>query len=155
MAMAAERFAPVAPDGAGVLVVSDYASGDSLWVDELRNRVLTADMPRCRHLERQPGEGYVDAAKGHGRCLACHPGRMAAGRDESLECGRCRVAGESTGLRPVAIQLVPWVMCSALCLLCAEFLVYEGRRPGASALAGSSRVALSGRVARKGSGVAR
>ncbi|MFD6998797.1 hypothetical protein ACFWA5_21565 [Streptomyces mirabilis] len=136
-ALAAERLARETPDGVRVIVVSDYTPGDSVWVDGLRERVLSADMPRCKDLEGQPGEGYVYAGEGYARCLPCHLGQMAAARDTASQCGRCCAAAGPVPLRPVAVQLGRWVLCSALCGLCAEFLAYEGRRSAGAAGSGS------------------
>ncbi|MFF4356907.1 hypothetical protein [Streptomyces sp. NPDC001604] len=137
--MVAERIAREAPEGVRALVVSDYTSGESVWVDGLSERVLTADMPRCQHLERQGGEGYVYASEGYGRCLTCHLGSVAGARGEVSRCGRCRAAAGPVPLQPVAVQIGRWLLCSALCGLCAEFLLYEGRRSAGAAGSGSGR----------------
>ncbi|MFI6662519.1 hypothetical protein ACIBL8_44240 [Streptomyces sp. NPDC050523] len=127
VAMAVERYARHSPDGVRVLCLADYGVGDSSWVDGLRERVLRADMPRCRDLERHPGDGYVYAGEGYGRCLMCHVAATAAAGEESSGCGRCGTPVESAESRPIAVQLGSWVMCSTLCVRCVEVLAFEIR----------------------------
>ncbi|MET8803600.1 hypothetical protein [Streptomyces sp. NPDC004546] len=117
-----------------VLVVSDYTPGDSPWVDGLADRLLTIDVPRCEHLSRRPGAGFLNGAEGYGRCLDCHTEHVASeavrqllGGGSDSECGRCEAPVDPLLLRPAAIELGSWVVVSALCPVCAAILLHEGQ----------------------------
>ncbi|MEV6116631.1 hypothetical protein AB0L59_30190 [Streptomyces sp. NPDC052109] len=139
-----DSFARTAPDGVKALVVTDYTAGDSPWVDGLAERLATGDVTRCKHLVHGSGSGFLYASEGYGRCLDCHvtdaAGEIAQGRAAGgmgAACQRCRAAVEPTLLRPVAVELAPWVVLSALCPLCAAVLLHEGQRgQGLAAVAG-------------------
>ncbi|MFD5818113.1 hypothetical protein [Streptomyces sp. NPDC127038] len=122
-------FAHVAPDGVKALIVSDYVRGDSELLDGMVERVLTEDLPRCRHLRRRPGRGYLFATEGYARCLACHLERTATGIPAGVtaQCGCC--PGDlMAGARPVVVEMASWVVVSAVCLGCARRVLDEGQR---------------------------
>lgn len=116
------------------MVVTDYTAGDSPWVDGLAERLTAGEVPRCKHLERGVDGGFLYASEGRGRCLDCHmtevAGEIAQGRAAGgmgAACQRCRASVEPDLLRPVAVELAPWVVLSALCPLCAAVLLHEGQ----------------------------
>lgn len=123
----AARFARAAPQGARVLVVTDYTAGSSPWIDELTGRLLTDDMQRCRHLRGRPGPGLLHVGEGVGRCLACHlqADPTVSERAGGSACGRC-VSVASAVLKVVAVEVGSWVMLSALCPPCEVLLLHEG-----------------------------
>jgi hypothetical protein len=130
-----------------VLVVSDYTPGDSPWVDGLADRLAAGDVPRCAHLSRRPGAGFVRGNELYGRCHDCHMERVTSETVQQLiggcsgaDCGRCEAPVDPGLLRPVAVELGPWVLVSALCPVCAALLLHEGQRgQGLAPAAGGAR----------------
>ncbi|MFJ1552312.1 hypothetical protein [Streptomyces mirabilis] len=129
----AARLARVAPQGARVLVVTDYTAGSSTWIDELTGRLLTDGMRSCRHLRRRPAPGLLYVGEGVGRCLDCHlqTDPTAPGRAGGAVCGRCASVAPAL-LKTVAVEVGSWVMLSALCPLCEVLLLHEGDQAAAA-----------------------
>ncbi|MEU0253287.1 hypothetical protein ABZ299_12425 [Streptomyces sp. NPDC006184] len=134
-----DRFARTAPDGVKVLVVTDYTPGDLPYIDGLVGRLSVDDVPRCRHLRRGLGRGFVYACEGAGRCLDCHMsyeaaerarGRSAGGAGAFCQC--CRVPVEPALLRPVVVEVGAWSILSALSPACAVVLLDRGGRSAPS-----------------------
>lgn len=119
----AARLVRVAPQGVRMLVVTDYTVGASPWIDELAGRLLTDGMQRCSHLQRRPAPGYLHAAEGVGRCLACHL-RAGTEQPDRAVCGRCAAAAP-TPRKAVAVEVRPWLLFSSLCGPCEVLLLHE------------------------------
>lgn len=125
----AEIFAHVAPDGVKALLVTDYARGESGLIDGAVGRALDGKVSRCVHLRCRPSTGYLFAAEGCARCLACHLKRVATGipAGGTTQCGCC--SGEMvTGARPLVVEMPSWVVFSAVCLGCARLVLGEGQQ---------------------------
>ncbi|MFF7754365.1 hypothetical protein ACFZCP_35200 [Streptomyces sp. NPDC007971] len=141
-----DSFARTTPGGVKVLVVSDYTPGDSPWVDSWAEWLLADDVPRCEHLSRRPGAGFLNGSERYGRCLDCHTEHAASEAVRGLldggriaKCGRCEAAVVPALLRPVAVELGPWVLVSALCPVCATVLLHEGQSGQGLAAVGGGR----------------
>lgn len=131
----------VSADAVHLLVAADYQRGASAWVDELADRLITPQAPRCDHLRRRaagPGVIYVD--EGIGRCAACHVAHAAKRAVSDLQgtfggvdgyaagaCDRCRARVGVDRLAVVAVEVDGWVLIGGLCPKCGVVLVREMR----------------------------